>query len=906
MSISWDWPGSRWWRVDLHTHSPASYDFGSQKDRELSDWRRWIESARDAGLDAVAVSDHNTVAGISELQQAAECVENAPVIFPGVELTAGDGVHLLLLMDPARSHRHVGEFLARVDVPVSQQGSKTARSPLSVEQILGKCGEDTLLVGAHVNAENGLLEKHEGEQRIAVLNHVNLAAVEVDPEKDIDETWIDGTKGSVRRRVSQIWSSDAHSFENLGKRFTWVKMTRPDLEGLRLALMDGASSLMPSAKDSTANPNSHAALSIESLTAHDGRYIGRPSKTTVAFNPWLNAVIGGRGTGKSTIIDFCRKTLRREGELDGSVQSEDGSLRHIFDRRMRVPRSHGEEGLLTDDTRVELVYRKDGERYLLCWSESGDAQPIARLDGDTQFPEEGDIGERFPVRIYSQKQLFALAQDPNALLTVIDNSQDVRGDEQRRMIEHLGNQYLSLRSQARAALTQANELPARRASLEDVRRKLDVLEGGGQVQVLHEYRKRRQQDETWRAIRDAALQAVESVAERASELSVADLHFEARIEEDHAQESLVRAHEALRRTVENLGQGVLSSVDKARKEIRDIADGEDIRQWRAAVEFSEHEFEQVMAQLDKEGISDPNEYTDLLENATRIEREIEKLENRQVQAEEFDQKATSTLDEYRARRRELSDRRKSFAEGTSGENIRIEINEHANHGNLAEDLTEILGIGRFESDRRYLANRIRPQQDHTWNWDDLDAVVDEMRQLLSGDLDYWPAKDHRFESVVRKLPPERIDRLALYLPEDSVNVTFRDRTGSDWTPLTQGSPGQQTAALLAFVLGYGIEPIVLDQPEDDLDNTLIYELLVNRLRETKTKRQVVVVTHNPNIVVHGDAELVLSLEARYGQSHIVCAGGLQEGTVRDEICRVMEGGREAFETRYHRIIPHGH
>ena len=177
-----------------------------------------------------------------------------------------------------------------------------------------------------------------------------------------------------------------------------------------------------------------------------------------------------------------------------------------------------------------------------------------------------------------------------------------------------------------------------------------------------------------------------------------------------------------------------------------------------------------------------------------------------------------------------------------------------------------------------------------------------MRRFLSGDLSSWETQDARFESRLRNVPPERIDRLALYLPDDSVTVNFQDHRGGGWRSLAQGSPGQQTAALLAFVLGYGSEPIILDQPEDDLDNTLIYELLVSRLRETKLKRQVIVVTHNPNIVVHGDAELVLSLEAAGGRSHIACEGGLQERRVRDEICRVMEGGLEAFKSRYQRII----
>ena len=216
-------------------------------------------------------------------------------------------------------------------------------------------------------------------------------------------------------------------------------------------------------------------------------------------------------------------------------------------------------------------------------------------------------------------------------------------------------------------------------------------------------------------------------------------------------------------------------------------------------------------------------------------------------------------------------------------------------------MTEILGIERFESDREGLGKRIQPEG-APWNSENLDHVIANIRQFITESGPLWPVKDHRFEPALKRIQPERLDRLALYLPEDAVKVSFKDRSASDWKPLTQGSPGQQTAALLAFVLGYGSQPIILDQPEDDLDNTLIYELLVSQLRETKTKRQVIVVTHNPNIVVHGDAEFVLSLEAVASQSRIVCQGGLQEQKVRDEICRVMEGGREAFESRYQRIM----
>ena len=904
MSTSWNWPGSRWWRIDLHTHSPASHDFKPEADRTNPDWLQWVKAVRDAGLDAAAITDHNTAAGIAELKEAAAGLDDAPVLFPGVEVTASDGVHLLLLMDPSCSHQHIDALLTRVKIPVEQRGHQTARSSLSVEHILERCGDDALVVGAHVNGPDGLLGL-EGQQRLAVLQNRNLAAVEVNPDEEIDERWLDGSIPEVRREFSRVWCSDGHSIGALGRRFTWVKMTRPDLEGLRLALLDGFDSLKPADREAPGNPNAHAALAIERIIVQKAKFIGQQSQVTVKFNPWLNAMIGGRGTGKSTLIDFCRKVLRREAELDGSDRSEEGSLRTLFDRRMRVPESRRDEGLLTEETRIAVVYRKEDERFLLFWSLNATEPSITRLDGDKRTPEEGDIRERFPVRIYSQKQLFALAQDPNALLTVIDDSQVVVKAELDRQIDQLAARYLSLRAEARAASRQAADLPGRRALLADVRHKLEVLERGGQAQVLNKYRRLRQQNDTWDAIREAAAQAVESVGRGAEELSVADLELGAAAEDDSAQASLMRAHATLRRTVEELRVAVRDRVGQARRAFGEIDEGEDVVRWRAAVEASKREFEEAMAQLAKEGISDPGEYNNLLERAASLEREIEALKKEQTRAEALDKEAVEALTEYREQRSELSKRRRRFATETSSEVIRVVIDPFANRGRIAEALAEILGIERFESDRQAIARKIQPEQGRPWSWEKLDSVVAAARQLLSGELNSWPAQDHRFEAALKAVPPERIDRLALYLPDDAVEVSFKDRAARSWQPLTQGSPGQQTAALLAFVLGYGSEPIILDQPEDDLDNTLIYELLVSRLRETKTKRQVIVVTHNPNIVVHGDAELVLSLKAAKGQSIIDCQGGLQERDVRDVICSVMEGGREAFESRYKRIMPPG-
>ena len=139
-------------------------------------------------------------------------------------------------------------------------------------------------------------------------------------------------------------------------------------------------------------------------------------------------------------------------------------------------------------------------------------------------------------------------------------------------------------------------------------------------------------------------------------------------------------------------------------------------------------------------------------------------------------------------------------------------------------------------------------------------------------------------------------------PQDLLRVKYsRNPQDGRFDNLEKGSAGQKAAAILAFLLSYGNEPLIIDQPEDDLDNALIYDLVVKQIKENKIRRQLFIVTHNPNIVVNGDAELVHVLKYKNGQVQIEQQGGLEDAAIRAEICTIMEGGREALEKRYKRM-----
>jgi ABC-type cobalamin/Fe3+-siderophores transport system ATPase subunit len=125
-----------------------------------------------------------------------------------------------------------------------------------------------------------------------------------------------------------------------------------------------------------------------------------------------------------------------------------------------------------------------------------------------------------------------------------------------------------------------------------------------------------------------------------------------------------------------------------------------------------------------------------------------------------------------------------------------------------------------------------------------------------------------------------------------------------WKPVTAVSPGQRATALLALVLLSSDEPLIIDQPEDDLDNQHIYEDIVRVLADVCQKRQVIVATHNANIPVLGDAELLVAVDADAQRSHVEALGGFENAMVASYARRVLEGGEDAFRARQRRYSAH--
>jgi hypothetical protein len=529
------------------------------------------------------------------------------------------------------------------------------------------------------------------------------------------------------------------------------------------------------------------------------------------------------------------------------------------------------------------------------------------------------------VRIYSQKQIFELAREPEALLDIVDGTPEVdtRASHERWRQEEA--RFLALRAQSREVAAGLAEVPRLRGQLEDVTRKLAVFEAAGHAEILRDYQTRMRQDrgvETWGEGFSTAGDRLRALADEITpETNPAFLTAD-----DEATRSLRPPVEAASAGMQMVRDTLLRLAADADSVIANWRRAVESSAWRASVAAALASYEALIAKLRTEGAGEPSEYGRLVQSRQALETRLKQLEARRSTLTDLEAQADASLANLKALRGELTTRRVAFLSAILHDNphVRIEVVPYGGTTTAEPELRALLGIEdlRFQKDvgavedssgllgelyQGYFtaietpdaAARIAAITEFEAR---LVGLKDRLATLARSTSPAPAVRDQRFATYVSSLVPEKLDRLAVWFPADSLRISYSPRNdGQAFRPIAEGSPGQKTAALLAFLLSYGTEPMVLDQPEDDLDNHLIYDLIVNQLRAIKQQRQVIVVTHNPNIVVNGDAELVIALDVRAGQTRAVCTGGLQEQAVRDEICRVMEGGREAFELRYRRI-----
>jgi energy-coupling factor transporter ATP-binding protein EcfA2 len=827
------------------------------------------------GIEVLAVTDHYRVKTAEKLIESARAA--GLIVFPGFEAVTKDGAHFLCLFEQDRTvdelERILGDCGIHDDTEPSPVGKYTAEDFLDVSQVWGG-----VCVAAHVAGKGGLLKVLSGAARISAWTSPALTACCLPgPISEAPQEFrpiLENKNAQYRRGqpVAVINASDVGSVATLRKPGSscWVKMSQVSIEGLRQAFLDPISRIRL-ASDPLPEPHSE----FVAMTWEGGFLDG----AALHFNENLNVLIGGRGTGKSTVVESIRYVLGLDALGDESNKTHAGIVRNV----------------LRDGTKVSLLIRSHHpapSEYLV--QRTVPNPPVVRtISGGTSDLRPADIVPG--TEVYGQHEISELTKSPEKLTRLLDRFLEVDTEAQSKKKEL------------------SRDLQRNRVRLVEVQRELAAIdEKLAALPALEERLTRFRDAGVEEQLRDRSLlvteeQVVKTASERLDPFStlVGDLRKRLPVDVGFlSPESLADLPAAptlagLAPVLEQLGAdveaaitGIERALDTARAGISGVA-----TVWAERQVAVQAAYEATLRKLQETKI-EGGQFIDLRKQVEELRPLTERKTELDKEHKELgtDRRELLTLweDAKTAEFRRLDRAATKVSKKLTG-SIRVRV-AHAGDRQPLADLLKRRIKGRLSETIDVLLTRDElslPELADAWRsgHSELEKKFNiptaQAQKLASG------SSDIAMEVEELELPPTTTIEL---------NVGSSDRDPV-WQPLGDLSTGQKATAVLLLLLLESEAPLVVDQPEDDLDNRFITDGIVPKMREEKRRRQFVFATHNANIPVLGDAELIAALtasgEAGRGHAEIPeeCEGSIDSNKVRELVEEILEGGREAFEMR---------
>lgn len=923
-----DFKGSKWYKCDLHLHTTASECFA---DREVTP-EQWVDKAIEQGLHCVAVTDHNTPLGIKAIQEAAK--DKPLTIFPGVEITCDSTkIHLLILFDPSKGEEEIKSFLSKCDIEHSVYGDQLASTNKSVVEVANivrdKC--NAIVIPAHIDEFSGIFNlSHQNlidfyersditavqvvhkafyENEVPADFHSQLVSYYGNTKSTIDiNAWKKPVDLAKEKNISILTFSDnphkagdsKHGLWGIGSRFTWIKMDEtPSLEGLRQAFLLPEHRVINDFDIKETDPNKQPDIWFKSLKVK-GTELTKKQDLEIDFNPQLNTIIGGRGSGKSSILRFIRGVFNRGVNL---ADFEDLlKEQNLFYKKADTSHKKETIGVFDLDTSVveieivrkEVLYKIVASKIISASSQF--IEVFKWIDGSWALvkDDDKDLLEIFEFEQYSQKQIYEIAKNPNALRERIDNAIPVLQDVLERKSK-IANEFLEARTSLRTKQGAIGGKTKIKTDLEDINNTLKAIDKSGITTTIKStdlFVEDRKPIKSFTETIDDLKLALEQVKES---FTIPPFDTE-NIQDSHREEieSLIKI--ATQSIVQQEKE-----LDKIILEIAKVKSAFDLAiqnsDWQKALSSLLTEIEEKKKELSESEIEALSKYQQLKGVVLDKQQELKAIEAIEKEITEINIQCTKLLNDYVDVCKEITEIRSTFiSDHITADNIKIEIKGFRNQDDFESQIRSIISNdSSFGDDIEKLKTLCFTGIVENKIKDCKKAILDAHYSDISS--------EHfggHFKNALRKLSPSQIDSIELFMPEDEIIVKYKPEGSTGFKPLSTASAGQKTAAILTFLLSFGDIPLLLDQPEDDLDNRLVYDLVVKGLKKAKEKRQIIVVTHNANIPVNGDAEYILSMDSTTTDIKVLHSGTVENSAIKKEICDVMEGSEKAFQLRSER------
>ena len=599
------------------------------------------------------------------------------------------------------------------------------------------------------------------------------------------------------------------------------------------------------------------------------------------FADGLNCLIGGRGAGKTTALEFLRFGLGLMPDAKTNLQRY-----RVIDSLIKANLGNGRLNIeLRTKTDMKYTAGRSAHDAVQVLNEVGTAVPIS-LDRDQIFGAD----------VFSQNEIEEIASSPAAQLQLLDRFEENETISIDRELELLQRQLdqsnIDLRQidqETEDALGRASELPV----LQEKLKGLAEVAGpdASRINAAHAAKSLRTREEKVPGLIIAGLQKLvrDIGASHSTFQTSVDAQIDSPIRDAANQELFNALREDIARFIQHVAASVQSIEDKARGLERSITAHATALAARHAVQEAEYRTTVSASAEQSERAAERVAMQTALANAQSAANErLAKEQQRQGMLRER-ALLLNRVSELRDQRFAL---RKRVAEQLSGKfpSIRVTVAQAADVQEYQERVTDALkgsGVKQGPTAERLSQAFLPAELAEVAAKNDIGTLM----QRAGFDED----RSRKILSALRAGGTYyTIETAALH---DRPSIELLD--GDTFKESTNLSTGQRCTTILPILLTQSERPLLIDQPEDNLDNAFVYETIVRALQAIKGTRQVIFVTHNPNIPVLGDAERVFVFSSDGEHSTLKQVGTVDE--CRDQIERILEGGREAFlkrKTRY--------
>lgn len=606
----------------------------------------------------------------------------------------------------------------------------------------------------------------------------------------------------------------------------------------------------------------------------------------ISFNPQMNTIIGGRGSGKSSIIRTIAGAMNSFSGENLNVISEE--QKNFYKENGKSKSSGTRKGIFKRTSQVSVFIERLSDLYKIEVTDIKGMENQTRklfkyIDGEWNVIEDEHFLDLFKAQIFTQKQIYELAMDSNSLMAIIDA--DIKElpqclSEKDAALNNLVSKALEISNSKRIIL----DKPRLETELLDIESQISKYEKSGISDTLKEKQLFDDQEKALLSYIDRKKNKIDEIKKYLDEVVIAyddvtDSEIKLLLEEDLNEFKL---------DINRLNQfcnEMLSKNDKLFEKV-------DNTEWKKKRIAIQNKYVSVMQNLQDNGL-DTVKLDTLMEQRNNKKEEIDRILIKEKELCKLEAEYESLESVYRNKVDIIYKLRNDFIQEVIGndKNVKFQLAKNRNRNSFINTLKAIMQkeITSVDDDINELADLYLKKED---------GIEKYKKMLISiRNKEDQKSLSKKTRDIITSIAEDSFARMIAFIPDDDLIVSYRPEKAKKFIPLSNASAGQKTTTILTFLLAYGNQPLLLDQPEDDLDNRLVYDLIVARLKVAKSKRQIIVVTHNANIPVNGDSEYIISMDSETDIIQVNQTGTMDDESIRQEICDVMEGTKDAFEMR---------